>query len=77
MLTTRENIRMDLKEIGIDMRNWVDSTQDRDYWKFVVNVALNLRFPAIELVPMNQLQKIWRCINLSWHEEARNRIGGL
>ena len=25
------NIRMDLKEIGINMRNWVDLAQDRDY----------------------------------------------
>ena len=26
-----DNIRMDLKEIGINTRNWVDSTQDRNY----------------------------------------------
>ena len=26
-----DNIRMDLKEIGINTRNWVDSAQDRDY----------------------------------------------
>ena len=26
-----ENIRLNLKEIGIDTRNWVDSAQDRDY----------------------------------------------
>ena len=26
-----DNIRLDLKEIGISTRNWVDSTQDRDY----------------------------------------------
>ena len=37
------NIRMDLKVIGIDTRNWVDSAQDRDYWKALVNAALNLR----------------------------------
>ena len=34
---------MDLKEIGINTRNWVDSAQDRDYWKALVNAALNLR----------------------------------
>ena len=38
-----DNIRMDLKEIGINTRNWVDSAQDRDYWRALVNVALNLR----------------------------------
>jgi hypothetical protein len=26
-----DNIRMDLKEIGIDMRNWVDLIEDMDY----------------------------------------------
>jgi hypothetical protein len=33
---------MDLKEIGIDTRNWVDSAQDRDYWRALANAALNL-----------------------------------
>ena len=26
-----DNIRMDLKEIGINVRNWVDSDQDGDF----------------------------------------------
>ena len=38
-----DNIRMDLKEIGINTRNWVDSAQDRDYWRSLVNAALNLQ----------------------------------
>ena len=28
-----DNIRMDLKEIGFNTRNWVESAQDRDYWR--------------------------------------------
>ena len=36
---------MDLKEIGINTRNWVDSDQDRNYWNALVNAALNLRVP--------------------------------
>ena len=40
-----DNIRMDLKEIGINTRNWVDSAQDRDYWRALVNETLNLRIP--------------------------------
>ena len=38
-----DDIRMDLKEIGINTRNWDDTAQDRDYWRDLVNVALNLR----------------------------------
>ena len=39
------NIRMDLKETGINTRNWVGSAQDRDYWRALMNGALNLRVP--------------------------------
>ena len=38
-----DNIRMDLKEIGINTRNWVHSAQDRNYWRVLVNAASNLR----------------------------------
>jgi hypothetical protein len=31
------------KEIDINTRNWVDLAQDRNYWKALVNAALNLR----------------------------------
>ena len=37
-----DNIRNDLEEIGINAGNWVDSAQDRDYWRALVNTALNL-----------------------------------
>ena len=30
------NIRMHLTEIAINTRNWVDSAQDRDYWRAFV-----------------------------------------
>ena len=38
------NGRMDLEEIGINTRNWVESAQDRNCWRALVNAALNLRF---------------------------------
>ena len=36
-------IRMDLEEIGINAWNWVDSAQDKNHWRSLVNTALNLR----------------------------------
>ena len=43
--------RRTILEIGINMRNWVDSAHDKDYWRALVNVALNFRVPsAMELV---------------------------
>ena len=35
-------IRMDLEEIGINAGNWVDSAQDRNYWRALMNAAFNL-----------------------------------
>ena len=40
-----DNIRMDFEEKGINAGNWVDSAQDRDYWRALVNAALNLLVP--------------------------------
>ena len=40
-----DNIRMDLEEIDMNAGNWVDLAQDRDYWRALVNVALNLQAP--------------------------------
>ena len=40
-----DNIRIDLEEIRIDACNWVDIAQNRDYWRDLVNAALNLRVP--------------------------------
>ena len=38
-----DNTRIDLKQMGINTRNWVDSPQDKYYWRALVNPALNLR----------------------------------
>ena len=40
-----KTIRMDLKVIGFNTRNWVDSTQNKNYWRALGNAALNLRVP--------------------------------
>ena len=38
-----DNIGMDLKEMGINARNWVDLVLNRDYWRALVNLELNLQ----------------------------------
>ena len=39
------NIRIDLEEIEINAGIWVDSAQDRNYWRALVNAVLNLWDP--------------------------------
>ena len=41
------NIITHLKEIGANMRNWIDSAQDRDHWRTLMNVAFNLRVLSV------------------------------
>ena len=40
-----DNIRMDenVKEIGVNTRNFIDLTHDRGFWRVLINVTLNLR----------------------------------
>jgi hypothetical protein len=40
-----DNIKMDLREIGIDGVNWIELTQDRVQWRAFVNTVMNLRVP--------------------------------
>jgi hypothetical protein len=39
------NIKMDLREIGWNDRDWIDLAQDRDKWRALVKAAMNLRVP--------------------------------
>jgi hypothetical protein len=40
-----DNIKMDLREIGIDGANWIQLAQDRVLWRVYVNTIMNLRVP--------------------------------
>jgi hypothetical protein len=40
-----DNIKVDLREIGIDVANWIQLTQDMVQWRAFVNTVMNLRVP--------------------------------
>jgi hypothetical protein len=40
-----DNIKMDLREIGWDVMDWIDLAQERDQWRALVNTVMNLRVP--------------------------------
>jgi hypothetical protein len=40
-----DNIKMDLRETGIDGANWIHLAQDRVQWRAFVNTVMNLRIP--------------------------------
>jgi hypothetical protein len=38
-----DGIRMDLREIGLGVVDWIRLSQDRDRWRTVVSAVINLR----------------------------------
>jgi len=40
-----DNIRMDLQEVGCVYGDWIGLAQDRDRWRTLVSVVMNLRVP--------------------------------
>ncbi|KAJ4445714.1 hypothetical protein ANN_12399 [Periplaneta americana] len=38
-----DNIKMDLRKVGYDGRDWINLAQDRDQWRAYVRAAMNLR----------------------------------
>jgi hypothetical protein len=40
-----DNIKMGLREIGIDRKNWIQLAQDRVQWRACMNMVMNLWVP--------------------------------
>jgi hypothetical protein len=41
----RENIKIDLLEMGLSVVDWIGLAQDRYRWRALVNSVMNLRVP--------------------------------
>jgi hypothetical protein len=41
----RDNIKMNLKEIGLKGMEWINLAQERDKWQAVVYTVMNTWFP--------------------------------
>ncbi|KAJ4428068.1 hypothetical protein ANN_24082 [Periplaneta americana] len=60
-----DNVKMDLREVGYDDRDWINLAQDRDRWRAYVRAAMNLRLlGATTVTKWNQQQQR----NLNVHE---------
>ena len=40
-----DNIKMDLREVGCDLGDWIDLAEDRDQWRAYVRAVMSLRVP--------------------------------
>jgi hypothetical protein len=40
-----DNIKMDLQKVAWDGLAWIDMAQNRDWWRALVNAAMNLQVP--------------------------------
>jgi hypothetical protein len=40
-----DNIKMDFKDVGSEGMDWIALAEDRDRWRMLVNVVINLRVP--------------------------------
>jgi len=41
----KDNIKMDLQEVGCEGMDWIDVAQDREKWQALANVVMNLQVP--------------------------------
>jgi hypothetical protein len=44
-LRWEDNIKMDLQVVRYGVTYWIELAQDRDRWRALVNVVMNLRVP--------------------------------
>ncbi|KAJ4448404.1 hypothetical protein ANN_10420 [Periplaneta americana] len=58
-----DNIKMDLREVGYNDRDWINLAEDRDRWRAYVRAAMNLRDRRAERMGL-------------WDPDFRSKAGG-
>ena len=44
-LTWKDNIKLELQEVGCGGMDWIELARDRKRWRALVNAVMNLRIP--------------------------------
>ena len=72
-----DKIRMDLKEIGINTRNWIDLAQDRDSWhKMFKKARSSTALTDAQVAKVKKdldSDRCWTIFSYQWNEKGAQR----
>ncbi|KAJ4434037.1 hypothetical protein ANN_16356 [Periplaneta americana] len=72
-----DNIKMDLREVEYDDRDWINLAQDRDRWRAYVRAAMNLRCELPKTTFSKLEQRSWIKIEVTRGRSAQECFQGL
>ncbi|KAJ4448399.1 hypothetical protein ANN_10415 [Periplaneta americana] len=74
-----DNIKMELRDLGYDDREWINLAQDRDQWRAYVVAAMNLRYAILkaleQLEVLQQLKDVRKSAAI--HTDSRITLDSL
>ncbi|KAJ4438503.1 hypothetical protein ANN_14448 [Periplaneta americana] len=67
-----DNIKIDLREVGYDDREWINLAQDRHQWRAYVRAAMNLRYnQESDTWSVNVFSGLYRAANVGNPDDLR------